>query len=64
MSEDQRRGFKIFLQYSFGVALLAGFNFYMYFTGGDKLFLVVAITCAAALVGWIGFYAFYVRRGE
>ena len=64
MSEGQSRGFKIFLQYWFALALLAGFNFYMYFTRGRSLFLVVGITCAVSFAGWLGFYAVYVRRGE
>ena len=64
MSEEGKRGLKIFLEFWLLIGVLAGFNFYMYFGGRSKMFLVVGIVCAAAFVGWAMFYIFYVRKGE
>jgi hypothetical protein len=44
--------------------MLAGFNFYMYFGNGSKMFLVVGIICVAGFIGWAMFYLLYVRKSE
>ena len=61
MSEEGKRGARIFLQYSLLILVLAGFNLYRYFTGGGRMFLIAGIVCVAAFIGWIFFYVFYVR---
>ena len=65
MGEDgKQHGLKIFLEFWLLIAVLAGFNFYMYFGGRSKMFLIVGIICAAGFVGWAMFYVLYVRKGE
>jgi hypothetical protein len=64
MDEEGKRGLKLFLEYWLLMGLLAAFNFYMYFTKGSVMFLVVGLVCIAAFVGWAMFYLFYVRKGE
>ncbi|HKP85419.1 MAG TPA: hypothetical protein VJZ26_04945 [Blastocatellia bacterium] len=64
MSEEGKQGLKIFLEFWLLIAVLAGFNFYMYFGGRSKMFLVVGIISAVVFVGWAMFYYFYVRKGE
>ena len=62
--EGKQQGLKIFLEFWLLIAVLAGFNFYMYFGTGSKLFLVVGIICVAGFIGWAMFYLLYVRKGE
>jgi hypothetical protein len=62
MKEDEKRGFKIFLEFWLLIGLLAGFNLYNYFRGGSKLFLAVGLVCAVGFIGWALFYLFYVRK--
>ena len=62
MKEDEKRGFKIFLEFWLLIGLLAGFNLYNYFRGGSKLFLAVGMMCAVGFIGWALFYLFYVRK--
>ena len=62
MKEDEKRGFKIFLEFWLLIGLLAGFNLYNYFRGGSKLFLAVGMVCAVGFIGWALFYLFYVRK--
>jgi len=62
MNEDEKRGFKIFLEFWLLIGLLAGFNLYNYFRGGSKLFLVVGLVCVVGFIGWALFYLFYVRK--
>ena len=62
MNEDEKRGFKIFLEFWLLIGLLAGFNLYNYFRGGSKLFLAVGMVCVAGFIGWALFYLFYVRK--
>ena len=64
MSEEGNKGLKIFLEFWLLIGVLAGFNFYMYFGGRSKMFLIGGIICAAAFVGWAMFYIFYVRKDE
>jgi hypothetical protein len=64
MSDESKRGLKVFLQYWVLFALLAAFNFYYYSKSGRVMFLVVAIVCVAVFIGWLLFYAYYVRRGD
>lgn len=64
MSEEGNRGLKLFLQMSGLIALLAGFNFYMYHDGGQKKFLVMGIFTVVAFIAFSLFYVLYVRRGE
>jgi len=64
MSEEGNRGLKLFLELWLLIALLAGFNFYMYYDGGQKKFLVMGIGTVVAFVGFGLFYVIYVRRGE
>ena len=64
MGEEAKRGLTLFLEFWLLIALLGGFNFYSYFSGGSKLFLVVGIVCGVVFVGWALFYIFYVRRAE
>ncbi len=62
MSDTEKRGLKIFLEFWLLIGLLAGFNFYMYYRSGRTMFLAVAILCVAGFVGWALFYLLYVRR--
>jgi hypothetical protein len=64
MSEETKRAFKIFLEFWLLIGLLAGFNFYSYFKGGSKLFLLIGIAATVAFVGWPAFYFFYVKRSD
>jgi hypothetical protein len=61
MSEEGKRGFKLFLEFWLLMGLLAAFNLYSYFRGGSKLFLVVGAISVVAFVGWALFYLIYVR---
>jgi hypothetical protein len=61
-AEEGKRELKIFLEFWLLIGLLAGFNLYNYYRGGSKMFLVVGIICAVAMIGWALFYLFYVRR--
>ena len=63
MTDETKRGLKVFLQYWILFALLAGFNFYYYTKSGRAMFLVVAIVCVAVFIGWLMFYVYYVRKG-
>ena len=62
MNEDDKRAFKIFLEFWLLIGLLAGFNLYNYFRVGSKLFLIVGVVCVVGFIGWALFYVFYVRR--
>jgi hypothetical protein len=62
MSDEKRRGLKVFLQYWVLFALLAAFNFFYYFKSGRRMFLVVAIVCVVVFIGWVIFYIYYVRK--
>ena len=65
MGEDgKQQGLKMFLEFWLLIAVLGGFNFYMYFGGRSKMFLVVGIICVAGFIGWAIFYLLYVRKGE
>ena len=64
MSGEGNRGLKLFLEIWLLIALLAGFNFYMYHDGGQKKFLVVGIATVVAFVGFGLFYVIYVRKSE
>ena len=64
MNEEGKRGLKLFLEFWLMIGLLAGFNFYSYFRGGSKLFLIVGMVCVAAFIGWAVFYLVYVRRAS
>ena len=64
MSEEGNRGLKLFLELWGLIALLAGFNFYMYHDGGQKKFLVMGIFTVVAFVAFGLFYVIYVRKGE
>ena len=64
MNEEGKRELKIFLEFWLLIALLAGFNFYSYFSNGSKLFLVVAIICVAGFIGWALFYLLYMRKSQ
>ena len=64
MGEEGKRGLKIFLEFWLLIGALAGFNFYMYFGGGSKMFLVVGILSVIVFIGWAMFYVLYVRKGE
>ena len=64
MSEEGKKGLKIFLEFWLLIGALAGFNLYMYFGGRSKMFLVGGLICSAAFVGWALFYFFYVRKSE
>ena len=64
MGEAGKQGLKIFLEFWLLIGLLAGFNFYMYFGGGSKMFLVVGILSVIVFIGWAMFYVLYVRKGE
>ena len=64
MGEEGKRGLKIFLEFWLLIGVLAGFNFYMYFGGGSKMFLVVGILSVIVFIGWAMFYVLYVRKGE
>src|SRR5262245_9439742 len=61
VNEEGKRAQKIFLEYWLLIGLLAGFNFYNYFTGHRILFLIVGIIALVAFIGWAAFYFFYVR---
>ena len=63
MSEEGNRGLKLFLEMWLLIALLAGFNFYMYSDGGQKKFLVMGIGTVVAFVAFGMFYLLYVRKG-
>jgi hypothetical protein len=60
--EEGKRELKIFLEFWLLIGLLAGFNFYNYFSGGSKMFLAVGIICVLGFIGWALFYLFYIRR--
>jgi hypothetical protein len=62
MSDTEKRGLKIFLEFWILIGLLAGFNIYMYYRGGRGMFLAVAILCIAGFIGWALFYLLYVRK--
>ena len=64
MSEEGKRGLKLFLEFWLLIGVLAGFNFYSYLRGGSRLFLFVGVICAVAFIGWAMFYVFYVRKGN
>ena len=64
MGEAGKQGLKIFLEFWLLIGVLAGFNFYMYFGGGSKMFLVVGILSVIVFIGWAMFYVLYVRKGE
>ncbi|MFL6213301.1 MAG: hypothetical protein ACJ74J_05330 [Blastocatellia bacterium] len=64
MSKEGNRGLKLFLELWLLIALLAGFNFYMYADGGEKKFLVMGIGTVVAFVAFGLFYLLYVRKGE
>jgi NADH:ubiquinone oxidoreductase subunit K len=64
MGKESNSGLKLFLEMWLLIALLAAFNFYMYYDGGQKKFLVMGIGTAVAFVGFGLFYVIYVRRGE
>jgi fatty acid desaturase len=64
MGEEGKRGLKIFLEFWLLIGVLAGFNFYMYFGGGSKMFLIVGILSVIVFIGWAMFYVLYVRKGE
>jgi hypothetical protein len=64
MSDEKRRGVKVFLQYWVLFALLAAFNFFYYFKSGRRMFLVVAIVCVVVFIGWVIFYVYYVRKAD
>jgi fatty acid desaturase len=64
MGEAGKQGLKIFLEFWLLIGVLAGFNFYMYFGGGSKMFLAVGIISVVAFIGWAMFYVLYVRKGE
>ena len=64
MGEEGKRGLKIFLEFWLLIGVLAGFNLYMYFGGGSKMFLVVGIISVVVFIGWAMFYVLYVRKGE
>jgi fatty acid desaturase len=64
MGEAGKQGLKIFLEFWLLIGVLAGFNFYMYFGGGSKMFLVVGILSVIVFIGWVMFYVLYVRKGE
>ncbi|HSB08288.1 MAG TPA: hypothetical protein VLM38_02165 [Blastocatellia bacterium] len=61
MSEEGKRGLRLFLEFWLLIGVLAGFNLYSYFRGGSGLFLVVGVICVVAFIGWAMFYVFYVR---
>ncbi len=62
MSEESKRGLRIFLQYWALLGVLAGFNLYLYFKRGSALSLILAVVCSCIFIGWVFFYIFYVRR--
>ena len=62
MSETEKRGLKIFLEFWLLIGVLAGFNFYMYYGSGKAMFLAVALLCIAGFIGWALFYLLYVRK--
>ena len=64
MGDQGNRGLKLFLEFWVLMALLAGFNFYMYHDRGRALFLIVGIVATVAFVGYGLFYVLYVRRGD
>lgn len=64
MGKERNSGLKLFLEMWLLIALLAAFNFYMYYDGGQKKFLVMGIGTAVVFVGFGLFYVIYVRRGE
>jgi hypothetical protein len=62
MAENSGRGLRIFLQYWILFAALGGFNLYKYLKSGNTLSLVVAVLCLVVFLGWVIFYAVYVRK--
>lgn len=64
MDEQSKQGLRVFLQFWLLIALLAAFNIYNYIRNGSKMFLIVGIICIVVWVGWVLFYALYVRKGE
>ena len=64
MSEESKRGLKLFLEFWLLIGLLAGFNLYSYFRSGRKLFLAVGAFCVVAFIGWALFYVLYVRKSR
>ena len=64
MSKEGNRGLKLFLELWVLIALLAAFNYYMYYDGHQKKFLVMGIGTTVAFVSFGLFYLLYVRQSE
>ncbi|MFY9554608.1 MAG: hypothetical protein WAV20_00340 [Blastocatellia bacterium] len=64
MNEEGKRAFKMFLEFWLLIGLVAAFNWYHYFRGGKKLFLVVGIISVLVFIGWALFYRYYFLKRE
>jgi hypothetical protein len=62
--EQDRQRIRIFLTFLGLLAALGGLNLYIYWTLRIRTSLVVMVICGLAAIGWIIFYAVYVRRAK
>ncbi|HWP42090.1 MAG TPA: hypothetical protein VNO14_02555 [Blastocatellia bacterium] len=64
MKAEEKRALRIFLQFSFLIALMGAVNLYLYYQEGRLVSLIVAILSGVAFIGWVVYYRRYIRARE